>query len=93
VLLPAQQAAEKALKAVLLAENTDFPNTHNLRFLLDKIPFWLEIPPEVEDAALSIDIHVIQCLSCFFRQNELFPVFSIVSRYINSGRESVVHGY
>ncbi|NNJ84254.1 MAG: HEPN domain-containing protein [Gammaproteobacteria bacterium] len=54
----AQQAAEKALKAVLLAENTDFPNTHNLRFLLDKIPSRIKIPSEVEDAALLTDYAV-----------------------------------
>nr|VFJ88350.1 MAG: HEPN domain-containing protein [Candidatus Kentron sp. H]VFJ93548.1 MAG: HEPN domain-containing protein [Candidatus Kentron sp. H]VFJ94873.1 MAG: HEPN domain-containing protein [Candidatus Kentron sp. H] len=54
----AQQAAEKALKAVLLAGNTDFPNTHNLRFLLDRIPSRIEIPPEIEDAALLTDYAV-----------------------------------
>nr|VFK17697.1 MAG: HEPN domain-containing protein [Candidatus Kentron sp. LFY] len=48
----AQQAAEKALKAVLLGGSIDFPNTHNLRFLLDRIPSRIEIPPEIEDAAL-----------------------------------------
>nr|VFK44667.1 MAG: HEPN domain-containing protein [Candidatus Kentron sp. SD]VFK49616.1 MAG: HEPN domain-containing protein [Candidatus Kentron sp. SD]VFK79632.1 MAG: HEPN domain-containing protein [Candidatus Kentron sp. SD] len=54
----AQQAAEKALKAVLLSGSIDFPNTHNLRILLDKIPSRIEIPPEIEDAALLTDYAV-----------------------------------
>jgi HEPN domain-containing protein len=31
----AQQAAEKAIKAVLLAERVDLPRTHNLQLLID----------------------------------------------------------
>ena len=38
----AQQAAEKALKAVLVFLNIDFPRTHNIRTLLDLLP--AEIP-------------------------------------------------
>nr|VFK18345.1 MAG: HEPN domain-containing protein [Candidatus Kentron sp. LPFa] len=52
------QQAEKALKAVLLAGNTDFPNTHNLRILLDRIASRIEIPPEIEEATLLTDYAV-----------------------------------
>jgi len=34
----AQQAVEKSLKAVLVAEGTHFPRTHNLKILLDVLP-------------------------------------------------------
>ena len=34
----AQQAAEKALKALLIARRIEFPRTHNLRILLDLLP-------------------------------------------------------
>ncbi len=51
----AQQAAEKALKAVLIANKTVFPKTHNLRTLLDLLPSDIIPPPDVEDAALLTD--------------------------------------
>jgi len=34
----AQQAAEKSIKAVLLAKGIDFPFTHSIRTLLDLLP-------------------------------------------------------
>ena len=34
----AQQAAEKAIKAVLVFEGIDFPKTHNIEFLLTLLP-------------------------------------------------------
>jgi HEPN domain-containing protein len=44
----AQQSAEKALKAVLIAKDTPFPRTHNIRTLLDLLPKSLELPDEVQ---------------------------------------------
>ena len=47
----AQQAAEKALKAVCVARGIDFPRTHSLILLMDLIEAaGLEIPPEVKAA-------------------------------------------
>jgi len=47
----AQQAAEKALKAILLAEGVDFPLTHNIAQLLNLIAdCGLKIPAELDDA-------------------------------------------
>jgi HEPN domain-containing protein len=46
----AQQAAEKSLKAVLLAHEVEFPRTHNLRVLRDLLPPTLAVVPEVEQA-------------------------------------------
>ena len=40
-----QQAAEKALKGVLISRGVDFPSTHNLRALVDLMPLELELPP------------------------------------------------
>ncbi len=54
----AQQAAEKAIKAVLIKENIDFPRTHNLRILLDKIPPEINLPTAMEDAAILTDYAV-----------------------------------
>lgn len=45
----AQQAAEKALKAVLLAHTVTFPRTHDLAFLMDQLPQAISIPPELID--------------------------------------------
>ena len=48
----AQQAAEKALKAVCVHRNLDFPKTHSLVILMDILESaGLEIPPEVKAAA------------------------------------------
>ena len=54
----AQQAAEKALKALLLAKNLPFPRTHNLRILLDLLVPVTDPPPEVQAAAGLTDYAV-----------------------------------
>lgn len=46
----AQQAAEKAVKAVLLKCGIDFPFTHNLQALLDLLPKDLTRPKELTEA-------------------------------------------
>jgi HEPN domain-containing protein len=55
----AQQAAEKALKAVLIAKGVPPPKTHNIRTLLDFLPQDVIVPQEVEDAASITDYAVI----------------------------------
>ena len=54
----AQQAAEKALKAVLIAKGVPPPKTHNIRTLLDLLPQDLVAPQEIEDAASLTDYAV-----------------------------------
>ena len=39
--------AEKAVKAVLLAQGVEFPKTHNLRVLFDLLAEQIDIPQEV----------------------------------------------
>lgn len=45
----AQQAAEKALKALLIALGIPFPKTHDLARLLELIRPHLPVPPGLED--------------------------------------------
>ena len=47
----AQQAAEKALKAVLVAAKVSFPPTHNLKVLLERLPNDLAVPNQVMQSA------------------------------------------
>jgi len=47
----AQQAAEKALKAILVAYGVAAPRTHNLRTLLDLLPTDVSVPSDILDAA------------------------------------------
>ena len=47
----AQQAAEKALKAVLIFLEIDYPRTHNIRTLLDLLSEGVDVPQEVEEGA------------------------------------------
>jgi len=47
----AQQAAEKALKAILVACNVAVPRTHNLRTLFDLLPVDVLVPSDVQMAA------------------------------------------
>ena len=55
----AQQAAEKALKAVLVAHAISFPRTHNITTLLDLFPQEMVVPSEVEAAASLTDYAVL----------------------------------
>jgi len=54
----AQQAAEKALKAVLIAKSIPPPKTHNIRTLLDILSQEIVAPREIEDAAGLTDYAV-----------------------------------
>ena len=54
----AQQAAEKALKAVLISKGIPPPKTHNLRTLLDLLPQEVISSHEIEDAASLSDYAV-----------------------------------
>ena len=54
----AQQATEKALKAVFVFLNTDFPHTHNIRTLLDQLPDSITIPRNIEESAGLTDYAV-----------------------------------
>lgn len=47
----AQQAVEKALKAVLVAGGIPFPSTHNIRLLLDLLPPTVPSSPPLEESA------------------------------------------
>jgi HEPN domain-containing protein len=43
----AQQAAEKAIKALLLSLNIEVPRTHDLAYIIDLLPASLVIPPHL----------------------------------------------
>lgn len=47
----AQQATEKALKAILVAYNIPVPRTHNLRTLFDLLPADVSVPSDIQEAA------------------------------------------
>ena len=55
----AQQTAEKALKALLVSKNLDFPRTHNIGTLLDLLHDVVSVPNEVDDAASLTDYAVM----------------------------------
>ena len=55
----AQQAAEKALKAVLVFRSVPFPKTHNIRTLMDLIPEDLNLREGAERAAILTDYAVL----------------------------------
>ncbi len=45
----AQQAAEKAIKAILTSTRTDFPKTHDLARLMDLLPANPPVPTSADD--------------------------------------------
>ena len=55
----AQQAAEKAIKAVLVVQGTSVPRTHNLKSLLEAVEPSLLVPPDVEEAVVLTDYAVL----------------------------------
>ena len=54
----AQQAAEKALKAVLVRRGVSAPRTHSIGYLLDLVASDLPMPDEVRAAATLTDYAV-----------------------------------
>ena len=54
-----QQAAEKALKALLIARNVNFPKTHSLNMLIALIKQQsMKVPHEVEESVILNDYAV-----------------------------------
>ena len=51
----AQQAAEKALKAVLISRGVNIPWTHSIEELLDTMPKDIDVPKELRAAASLTD--------------------------------------
>ena len=47
----AQQAAEKAFKAVLISRGIPIPHTHSIRSLLDNLPTEISVPDDLERTA------------------------------------------
>jgi HEPN domain-containing protein len=54
----AQQAAEKSIKAVLVALEVGVPRTHNLTTLIEHVPPSVAVPPDVKDATVLTDYAV-----------------------------------
>jgi HEPN domain-containing protein len=55
----AQQASEKALKAVLVANGIPYPKTHNIRTLLELLPQDVTPSQEIQGASILTDYAVI----------------------------------
>ena len=55
----AQQAVEKALKAVLIHLEIPFPKTHNINTLLELLSQTMDVPDEVKNATILTDYAVI----------------------------------
>lgn len=55
----AQQAAEKALKGMLITFGIEIPRTHSIRRLLDLLPPEIQVPDPVQDAARLTDYAVV----------------------------------
>ena len=54
----AQQAVEKSLKAILLSQELQFPRTHNLKILLNRLPETMVLPWNSADVAALTDYAV-----------------------------------
>jgi HEPN domain-containing protein len=55
----AQQCAEKAVKAVLVACHVPVPRTHSIGLLLDSLPEQVVLPEDIEEAAVLTDYAVM----------------------------------
>ncbi len=55
----AQQCAEKALKAVLVARGVPAPKTHSIGLLPDLLSEQMTVPEEVEETAVLTDYAVL----------------------------------
>jgi HEPN domain-containing protein len=59
LLFHAQQAVEKALKAVMIAYGIHFPHTHNLQRLVELLPQHWQREPELLEAT-SLTIYAVE---------------------------------
>lgn len=55
----AQQAAEKALKALLIYFGDEFPRVHSFTVLLERLQKYIVLPPNVEDV-IELSDYAIQ---------------------------------
>lgn len=55
----AQQAAEKAIKALLISRNIPFPRTHSIGTLVDLASETASVPKQVEEASVLTDYAVM----------------------------------
>jgi HEPN domain-containing protein len=55
----AQQCAEKYLKALLVSRSVDFPKTHDLRFLMQRIPEDITLRLRIEEV-VSLNRYTIE---------------------------------
>ena len=55
----AQQCAEKYLKALLVSRSLDFPKTHDLRLLMQKIPADINLKLHIEEV-VSLNRYTIE---------------------------------
>jgi len=56
----AQQAVEKAMKALLVDFGVDFPRTHDLKFLLDLIKNNTPIFNDLEEALVNLSVSAVE---------------------------------
>jgi HEPN domain-containing protein len=54
----AQQAAEKALKSVLIYKNIEFPKTHNIKILIELLPDDISTAKEILESSILTDYSV-----------------------------------
>ena len=57
----AQQAVEKAVKAILISRGIDFPKTHNIEFLLTLLP------EDITRAAILSQVYKLTAYATIFR--------------------------
>jgi HEPN domain-containing protein len=56
----AQQAVEKAMKAILVDFGVDFPRTHDLKFLLDLIKSKPPVFNDLEEALVNLSVSAVE---------------------------------
>ncbi len=56
----AQQAVEKAMKALLVDFGADFPRTHDLKFLLDLIKGKTPVFNNLEEALVNLSVSAVE---------------------------------
>lgn len=90
----AQQACEKAMKAVLVAVGTRYPHSHNLGLLVDLVRnSGLVVPEHVEDAVDLTPFAVLYRYDDYTLDEDPVPVAGIVDLVsgVHAWAEATVH--
>ncbi len=88
----AQQAAEKSIKAILLAEHVPFRRAHQIGYLLELLPHEIPLPPDVIEAISLTSYAVTTRYPGDYEEitDEMYQEAVYLARYVVEWAEEII---